>query len=75
MVKIYDERNIKNVPVKVSVLIQRGLFEEASEAAKIVGRGSIENLIIFLLENFVEEVKAAGYELKPFWELAREVRK
>ncbi|WP_290597893.1 MULTISPECIES: hypothetical protein [unclassified Archaeoglobus] len=66
--RFYIDENIKNAPVRVSVVIPRRLFEEASEAAKYVGKGNIENLITFLLENFVEELKEMGYELIPFWE-------
>lgn len=66
--RFYIDENIKNAPVRVIVIIPRELFEEATEAAKYVGKGSIENLITFLLENFVEELKEMGYEIIPFWE-------
>lgn len=71
--RFYIDENIKNAPVRVIVIviIPRELFEEALEAAKYVGKGSIENLITFLLENFVEELKEMGYEIIPFWERAK----
>ncbi|MBO8182030.1 MAG: hypothetical protein H0Z28_04455 [Archaeoglobus sp.] len=69
--RIYIDENIENAPVRVSIIIPRKLFEEALEAAKYVGKGSVENLITFLLENFVEELKEMGYEIIPFWEMAK----
>ena len=68
MRRIYVDENIGNAPVKVTIFLRRRLFEEAYEAAKYVGKGSIENLIEFLLEKFVEELKEMGYDIKPFWE-------
>ncbi|WP_202320191.1 hypothetical protein [Archaeoglobus neptunius] len=68
MAKFYVKDNLENAPVRVTVVIPRRLFEEAEEAAKYFGKGSIENLITFLLQNFVEELKEMGYNVKPFWE-------
>lgn len=69
---IYDFKNIENAPVKVTVYLPRRLYEEAEEASLILGQGGVRPLIIHLLENVVEELKAAGYKLKPFWEEAYE---
>jgi len=63
---LYDR--IGNAPVRVTVYVPRQLYEEATNAALCTGLGNLERLIISLLENFVEELKEEGYDLRPFWE-------
>jgi len=67
MSNFYTE-NIKYAPVRVTIYIPRQLYEEALNGAVCAGFGNLERLIISLLENFVEELKEEGYDLRPFWE-------
>jgi len=68
MVMFYVEKNIKDAPVRIVIYLPRQLYEEALNGALSAGFGNLEKLIISLLENFVEELKAEGYDLRPFWE-------
>ncbi|MBO8180496.1 MAG: hypothetical protein H0Z19_08480 [Archaeoglobus sp.] len=72
MPKIYDYKNISNTPVRLTIHVDRKLYEEASEAAKCLRKGNIENLIVSLLEDIVKELKEMGFDLRPFWEKAKE---
>ncbi len=63
---------LAQAPVRLTLLINRKLYEEAEQVAKILGKGTIQNLITSLLEEIIEELKAEGFEIKPFWEEVRQ---
>jgi|GEM_PF-4960995 hypothetical protein len=62
---------LTNTPVRLSIILERKLYEEAEQVADILRKGTIQNLITFLLEQIVEELKAEGFDVKPSWEVGR----
>ena len=68
MVRFFTE-GFESAPVRVTVYFTRKEYEEAEQAALILGYGSVERMIHALVLDAVEDLKEKGYEIKPFWEV------
>lgn len=67
MVKFYNG-GFETAPVRVTINLTRREYEEAEQAAEILGYGTVEIMVHELILETIEELKRMGYRIKPFWE-------
>jgi len=72
--KFFDPERASSAPVRLTVYLDRELFEKSQQAAKLLGHGSVERMIESLLRSIVTELEGQGQDLRPFWEKSGEVK-
>ena len=67
MTSFVDPNRIRSSPIRVVLYIERELYDKGENVARILGVGTVERLMVKLLENIVSELEAQGYDLMSNW--------
>ena len=67
MTSFVDPNRIRSAPIRVVLYVERELYDKGENAARILGVGTVERLMVKLLENIVSELEAQGYDLMSNW--------
>ena len=67
MTSFADPQRIRAAPIRVVLYIERELYDKGENAARILGVGTVEKLMVKLLENVVTDLESQGYDLMSNW--------